>query len=236
MSKSHNVVFYTTPSHICPYLPDKLAINAIVDPEHEPTAALYSHLTERGFRRSGSQLYRPWCPECKECIPTRIPVDTFKASRSQKRTWKKNQDLQVSIKQAKLNDEYFDLYTRYLETRHNDGDMSDPLPDDFTEFLMNGWCETWFIEFRKKGRLIAVAVTDPLKKGLSSIYTFFDPTESKRGLGVFALLWQIEYSKAQQLKYVYPGYWIRSAPKMAYKINYQPIEGYLLKRWYVLAK
>ena len=38
-----------------------------------------------GDRRVGRMLYRAECAECKACEPIRIPVDTFRPTRSQRR-------------------------------------------------------------------------------------------------------------------------------------------------------
>ena len=76
-----------------------------------------------------------------------------------------------------------------------------------------------------------------LPQGLSSVYTFFESEVStQRGLGVFSLLWQIEYAKALGLKYVYPGYWIAQSEKMRYKTDFQPIEGYIDNEWVALPR
>ena len=80
-------------------------------------------------------------------------------------------------------------------------------------------------------------MTDDVKSGLSAVYTFFDPElGSKRSLGVFAVLWQVEHAIEKKLKYVYPGFWIKDCRKMNYKSNYQPIEGLIKGKWVPLEK
>ncbi|MEZ5480124.1 MAG: hypothetical protein R3E95_22375 [Thiolinea sp.] len=91
------------------------------------------------------------------------------------------------------------------------------------------------LEFRHEDRLLAVAATDWLQQGLSAVYTFFDPEEgSERGLGTYALLWQIHWAESLGLDYVYPGYWIAESPKMNYKARFRPIEGYIDNEWSIL--
>jgi arginine-tRNA-protein transferase len=79
-----------------------------------------------------------------------------------------------------------------------------------------------------------VAVTDQLDDGLSAVYTFFEPTESSRSLGVFSILQQIEQCRRQGLSHLYLGYWIKESPKMAYKSQYRPLQMFIEGRWVTL--
>ena len=78
-------------------------------------------------------------------------------------------------------------------------------------------------------------MVDHLPDGLSAVYTFFDPAEKRRGLGSFAVLWQIERAQQLGLEWVYLGYLIRECIKMSYKENFQPLEAYLDGQWRLVA-
>lgn len=236
MKLSHPLKIFPTGMHPCSYLPGLIARNAVVDPEYEMTPEVYDYLIQNGFRRSGEQVYRPYCHTCEECITTRIPVAKFKKSRSQKRNWRLNQDLIVKIHTGEFKEIYLSLYQKYLESRHDSTDA-----EGVESFLLADWCNIQFIEFYSVSddaqQLIGVAVTDVLKSGFSAVYTFFDPVEgNKRGLGVFAILWQIEHANQQGKKYIYPGFWIKNCRKMNYKTRYQPIEGLMQGKWISLEK
>jgi len=228
---------FPTAMHPCSYIPGLIARNAVVDPDYEMNPDIYDYLIQNGFRRSGEQVYRPYCHTCEECVTTRIPVVDFKRSRSQKRIWKLNQDLIVKINKDGFRQDYLPIYQRYLESRHESVDY-----EGVESFLMAQWCDVHFYEFyhtdeNHNEELIGIAVTDDVKSGLSAVYTFFDPElGSKRSLGVFAVLWQIEHALAKELKYVYPGFWIKGCRKMNYKSNYQPIEGLIKGKWVPLEK
>ncbi len=229
---------YPTGMHPCSYLPGLIARNAVVDPEYEMTPDIYDYLIKSGFRRSGEQVYRPYCHTCEECVTTRIPVDDFKRSRSQKRNWKLNKDLVVKINNDGFRDDYLPLYQTYLSSRHESQDF-----EGVEKFLVADWCDIQFIEFYSVDNthqavesLIGVAVIDTVKSGFSAIYTFFDPEQDGRSLGVYAVLWQIEYAKQQNLEYVYPGFWIKNCRKMNYKTRFQPIEGLIKGNWVALEK
>ncbi len=228
---------FPTGMHPCSYLPGLIARNAVVDPDFEMNPNVYDYLIQNGFRRSGEQVYRPYCHTCEECITTRIPVAEFKRSRSQKRNWKLNQDLIVKINKGDFKEEYSPLYQRYLESRHESQDHV-----GVEKFLLADWCNIYFVEFYTSDEngeelLIGVAVTDVVKSGLSAVYTFFDPDEgNRRGLGIFAVLWQLNYAAEKELQYVYPGFWIKDCRKMNYKTRFQPIQGLKKGKWIALEK
>ena len=219
--------FYSTAHFPCSYLPGKVARNCVIDTSFAMDSEVYSELIKYGFRRSGTQVYRPQCTPCKECISTRIPVDTFSRSRSQKRNWKNNQDLTVAVNNSGFKKEYADLYESYIKGRHGTTQT-----DGVEHFFESQWCNTEYLEFYAGSQLLAVAVIDVLEYELSAVYTLFDPTlGSKRGLGTYAILWEIEYTKQLGKQYLYPGYWISESAKMNYKSKFKPIEGYKDGYW-----
>lgn len=228
---------YITAAHDCPYLSDRRATNLLVDPTFAMNTETYGRLLDKGFRRSGHEVYQPCCYRCKSCISTRIPVNQFEQSRSQRRNWKLNQDLVVRINASGYQSYYTPLYLDYIKARHAGGGMDEDSPVSFAKFILASWCQTVLLEFWLGEVLLAVAATDCLPQGLSSVYTFFDPVAGgQRGLGTFALLWQINWAKELGLPYVYPGYWIAESLKMNYKARFQPIEGLVDNSWIRLPK
>ncbi len=227
----HNLVFYASPPHECSYLEERQAVTLFADPHAPMHTELYGALINVGFRRSGEYVYRPRCRTCDACRPARVPVERFSPDRAQRRAWRANADLSVRAVEPAFHDEYYELYRRYLSTRHRDGGMDVDEPERFMEFLGSSWCRTEFVEFRAGNRLVAVAVTDLLPEGLSAVYTFFDPAEARRGLGTYAVLWQIEAARRHGLHWLYLGYWIKESPKMAYKGRFRPLEIMRGGRW-----
>jgi len=225
---------YTTYPHSCSYLEDQEATTLFVDPRQRMDKQLYSNLSLLGFRRSGNHVYRPHCTYCDACIPARVPVAQFAPKRGQRRTWTRNRDLMVQRTDDIRDDAAFNLYRRYIELRHADGDMYPPDREQYESFLNNAWDCTHYYRFYDRGSLIALAVVDELVDGLSAIYTFFEPEAHKRSLGVYAILWQIEAARDMGLDYLYLGYWIRDCQKMSYKSDYRPLELYVKSRWTTL--
>lgn len=231
MSSLSELKFYVTPAHPCSYLEDRDAITLFVDPAARIDKQSYSALSDNGFRRSGTHIYRPHCQGCNACVPLRIPVRDFQLTKSQRRINKRNQDLQVTQVAPEFTDESYLLYHQYISQRHADGDMYPPQEDQYRSFLVECRPETVFYEFRLANRLIAVSVVDQLQDGLSSVYTYFDVQQSRRSPGVFAVLWQVEQAAILGLRYVYLGYWIKQSRKMNYKISFRPIELFMKDGW-----
>ena len=216
--------FYITPEHACSYLSDKQATTLFADPHFHMDRHLYTQLAHNGFRRSGEYLYKPYCNNCKACIPVRIPVREFSMRRSHSRIWKQNQDLDISRHSSAYKQAHFDLYCRYLNARHKGGGMDNPDRDTYTNFLKSSWMETVFYEIKLNDLLLAVAVVDQLNDGLSAVYTFYDPDFSKRSLGIFSILYEIRESVRLGLDWLYLGYWIEGCAKMNYKNQFDPVE------------
>lgn len=231
MTDLAHLKFYATQPHDCSYLEQEQAATLFLDPQQEVDEQTYAQLSELGFRRSGAHLYRPHCPQCNACVPARIPVESFSPNRQQKRIYKRNADLQVTTAAPRITDEIYLLYSRYINARHADGDMYPPSREQFASFLVNNSRFCRFNEFRLDGRLLAVAVTDRLSNGLSAVYSFFDPDESRHSLGRHAILWQIAHARSLGLPALYLGYWIRNCRKMNYKTEYRPLEMLVQQRW-----
>jgi arginyl-tRNA--protein-N-Asp/Glu arginylyltransferase len=229
------VRMYKTEEFPCAYLPGRLAAMYALDPQVRLHQTLYSQLVRSGFRRSGEQVYIPHCRSCQACIPLRIPVDDFLPSRSQRRVWRRNQDLQIHVGEAGYSDEHFELFRAYVDDKHRDGGMDKPRIEDYLGFLLADGVDTRFIEFRYGHRLVAVAVTDQLDDGWSAVYTFYDMRLARRSLGVFTLLWQIEHCRQRGLERLYLGYWIEACRKMRYKQLYRPCQILTADGWQTLA-
>ncbi len=225
------LTFVSTPPHRCSYLPEREARTLVADPDLLIDTRHYSYLAEHGFRRSGRYFYRPSCARCSACVPVRVSVERFLPNRSQRRIWKRNQDLTVTARPPGLDDEHFQLYKRYLAARHGDGEMAGHTAAEYLAFLANPDIESAFVEFRDCDRLVAVATTDYLEQGLSAIYTFFDPDCKDRGLGVYTVLWQLSEARRRDLPWLFLGYWISECRKMRYKTLYRPHQLYRDGRW-----
>lgn len=230
------LLLFATPAHTCTYLPGNDATTLFVDPDYPKDTGIYTLLSRNGFRRSGEHVYRPNCQECTACVPVRVSVNEFVPRRSHRRTLRSNRDLRTGRAETRFSEEHFLLYERYLGARHPDGGMDNPTRKQYREFLFSTWADTALYEFRLGGRLVAVAVTDRLMDGLSAVYTFYDPATSKRGVGTYCVLWQIEEARRLGLDWLYLGYWIADSPKMLYKQEFLPQERLIDGVWQLVER
>ena len=223
----------------CSYLPNEEERLLIALDERLQNNHSYSLLMMEGFRRSGDQSYRPHCPSCNACQSVRVVVNDFTPSKSQKRSLKRNAQLQI-VTSSQLKDDYYDLYENYINTCHQDGSMFPANYSQFKSFLSSKltkqlFIETWLVTDNKK-KLVCVAVTDQLVNGLSAVYTFYHPDFKSKGLGVFSILTQIDLCKKKDLLYLYLGYQIDDCQKMNYKNRYFPYEKFIDRQWLLFEK
>lgn len=219
-----------TPEHHCSYLPaEREQLMVLLDKAHLSPVG-YESLLAAGFRRSGSDIYRPYCQACQACRSIRIPVHHFQASRSQRRIRQRNQDLQMVLS-TQDKPEYYDLFARYINERHTDGSMYPPSRNQYDNFLLCSWLTPYFMELRLGSQLVALAITDPLPHSLSAMYTFYDASEESRSLGTLAIQLQIDLARRMGKQWLYLGYQIDGCRKMNYKCQFQPYELLIDHEW-----
>ena len=189
-------------------------------------------LSRAGFRRSHGIAYAPSCPNCNACQALRVDVGGFQPSRTQRRIWRRNQDLSVCESPSVATAEQFNLFERYQQSRHGGGDMARMDYFDYRALVEDTPVKTWLAEFRDADdRLVGACLTDALGDGLSAVYSFFDPGMSRRSLGSTMILWLIRRSRELGLPYAYLGFWIAQSAKMSYKAAYRPSEIYVNGVW-----
>lgn len=225
--------FYVTAPQSCPYLDGQMERKLFTSLQGDGAQELNDSLSKQGFRRSQNVLYRPSCSNCQACLSARIDVSRFKPSRSQKRAWKRNEHLERRATSPWATDEQYDLFRRYLDSRHADGGMADMDVFEFAAMIEETPIRSRVIEYTdvETGNLIAVCLTDIFDDGVSMVYSFYEPELAKSSLGTWMILDHIKIAQEAGLPYVYLGYWVPGSEKMGYKAQFDAVEIYRQNQW-----
>jgi leucyl-tRNA---protein transferase len=227
--------FYTTAPLPCPYVPGRTERKVVTEITGPDADTLHDRLSRAGFRRSHNIAYAPVCPACQSCVPIRIPVTTFQPDRTLRRIAKANAMMEGFEVPARATAEQFQLFQRYQQARHGEGDMATMSFYDYRAMIEDTPIETFIVEFRDPDdRMVGTCLADKLGDGLSAVYSFFAPGLEKRSIGTYTILWLVERSKQLGLPYVYLGYWVPESRKMAYKSRFRPSEILIGGTWRIL--
>lgn len=238
---TRQIRFFLTAPTPCPYLPDRFERKVFAHLPLVDGASINDSLTQVGFRRSQNIAYRPACEACAACVSARIPTRDYQFSRSERKVMARNGDLQRHLVEAEATLEQFDLLRRYLQTRHAGGGMAEMTWPDYVAMVEDTAVRTHVLEYRQPatdggpGDLIACALVDTMGDGLSLVYSFYEPTLTRRSLGSYMILDHVAQAGVIDAEYVYLGYWVRGSSKMNYKIRFSPIELLRPEGWMLAA-
>jgi leucyl-tRNA---protein transferase len=219
-------MFQTVEEHPCAYLPD-LAATTLYRFDERCPASFYQAMLERGWRRFGAHFFRPACVGCRECRSLRVDVAAFAPNRSMSRTWKKNRDLSITLQPVSLADEHLELFDRYhadMNVRRHWHKEPSSASSYYFGFVQGRNEYGHELIFRHGERLVAVALVDLLPRALSAVYCYYDPELRERGLGVFAVLTEIELARRRGIGHAYLGFCVEGNVSVRYKANYRPHE------------
>ncbi len=212
----------------CSYLPGTIATlehRVMVD----VTAGELERLLERGWRRFGPDYFRPACPACSLCRPTRIDVGAFAPTKSQRRARRKAVGLRVTVGPPTVDEERLALYHLWHQDREAVRAWDASGLDARTYALQFAFPhpaarEVAFRDDEAGGRLIGVGICDEAPRAWSLVYFFYDPAYAARSLGVANVVVGIEIAAARGIPYVYLGYAVEACPSLRYKASFHPRE------------
>jgi arginyl-tRNA--protein-N-Asp/Glu arginylyltransferase len=221
-----------TPESPCAYLPGRSSRMAFRIVE-EGYAIDEDRMLEAGWRRFGWFQFRPVCRGCARCVPLRVPVRSFRPSRSQRRVLRRNQDVSLEVGEPLIDDERLELYERFHESRRRTRGWPESRkePDEYRSAFVENPTTTLEFRYRLAGRLVGIAYVGATPRALNSIYAFHDPTLSRRSLGTFDILKEIELARDMDLEYVYLGYLVEGCLSMEYKKAFGPHEVLVGAEW-----
>lgn len=233
--------FFVTSPAPCPYLPGRQERKVFTELSGPHASELNDALGRIGFRRSQSVAYRPSCVGCAACVSVRVVTKQFELNATQRKLMRRNEDLEITACRPWATEEQYQLLRGYLAQRHPGGGMAGMEDQDYADMVEHSPVNSVVVEYRepvvdgRPGRLIGACLTDRQADGLSMVYSFFDAEEGARpGLGNLIILDHILRARAAGLPYVYLGYWVKGAARMAYKTRYRPLERLGPQGWMVM--
>ena len=218
-----SIDFSTLPD-TCPYI-DGLQSRMEYKYIENCTASYNSALIKRGWRRFGNYFFRPLCEGCSKCESMATDVSAFKASKSQRRIMKKNNDTEVLIGRPRVTKYHIDLYNKYhkFKSEKSGWKFRAITPQNYYENYVEGMGDFGKeIVYIKDNKIIGIDYVDIVDDGLSAIYFFYDPDYNHLSLGTYSLLYQIELARMYELKHIYLGYYVKECPSLNYKDRYKP--------------
>lgn len=188
-------------------------------------------LWANGWRHFGTHFFRYnvgfLIDDLRFVLPLRIRLADFKFSKSQRRVLRRNQDLDVTIGPIDIDAGAESLFTRH-KRRFNHG-----VPESIYNFVSRephaSPCEAIEVRVKKDDELLALSYFDLGGNSASGIYGMFEPAVTERGLGIFTMLKEIEYSLETGREFYYQGYAYEGPSFYDYKKRFRSTEAF---DWY----
>ncbi|HEY0658296.1 MAG TPA: hypothetical protein VGD05_07470, partial [Pyrinomonadaceae bacterium] len=87
-------------------------------------------------------------------------------------------------------------------------------------------CEAMEVCVYDDEKLLAASFFDVGEKAISSVYAMFEPTETRRSLGIYTMLLEIEYARTNAVEFYYQGYAYEGNSFYDYKKRFNGLERY----------
>lgn len=185
-------------------------------------------LLESGWRHFGTEFFRYSLAlhDNSICgvVPLRVRVGAFRKSKSLRRIWNRNSDLTVSIKPTLVDPALIELFQLH-RTRFREN-PPDALGDFLSDAPAHVPCENLTVRVSQGEHLLAASFLDLGGNSVSSVYAIFDPRESRRGLGYYTALVEIELATRTGRAFHYLGYAYDVPSHYDYKRRFPGLETY----------
>ena len=184
-----------------------------------------------GWRHFGNHFFRYnlglYEFDVRYVIPLRIRLSAFSFSKSQRRTFTRNGDLETHLVPLDINAESENLFGLHRSRFRNH------VPDSIFDFVSSNiehLFETKQLSVRGGPELFAESYFDIGTTSISGVYATFDPNYSERRLGIFTLLKEIEFAIDEGKKFYYLGYSYAGESFYDYKKKFRSSEYYDWKK------
>ena len=172
------------------------------------------------FRRA----FIEWSGRLAPLQHLRVDLSRHTLSESQRRVLRRNRDLRVEFQTPRIDAERQDLFDRH-KARFLEG-----IPRGLEDFLgpmpATNPVPTREVAIYDGDRLVAMSYLATGGRSVASLYCAFEPAESRRSLGIFTLLLELDWAKRNGCVFHYPGYALLEPSPMDYKKTLAGLEVY----------
>ena len=126
-----------------------------------------------------------------------------------------NAGFSVACHPLRITPEISALHQLYAEN------LSFTINNDLADYLMDPGCkvyESYIIEVRHQGRLIAAGIFDRGQDSIAGIINFYHPDYKRYSPGKFLILQKYLFCLQHNISYYYPGYYMSDHPLFDYKL------------------
>lgn len=212
----------------CPYLPDALAAlehRVLLDVSPEEADDLF----DRGWRHFGPSWFRPVCAGCQACVSTRILVDEFMASTSQRRAQRRAAGLRIEIGEPRIDDARISLFHVWHSNRVEMRGWEPAIFDERDYFMQFAFPtsiarEVAYYDDAAGGRLVMVAICDETPLAWNAVFCFYDPLIGRCSPGVANIMSLVAIARRSGQRYLHLGYRVSDCPSLRYKSAFHPQE------------
>ncbi len=222
------VLIDATP-HGCPYLPGRTAVLPTRWYSQDIRPADFDALLACADRRVGRTLYRPECPDCQECQGIRVHTHRLVQTRSQRRAWRRNADVKITVGPPVVDKSRLDLFNRHkLERGLSQRRAS---ADHYYSWLALSCVRTVETRYWLGEQLIGIGILDVGLRAASSVYFYFDPDHADRSLGTYSVLREAAWLRSRGVELYYLGLYVRDCSHLSYKARFTPHERLIGGEW-----
>jgi arginine-tRNA-protein transferase len=225
-SHFHNIAF--NPQYIEEYVPMQPLNPRVFDLFCEDGWCYWADLM---FRRN----FWEWRDEPCRVVMLRIRLDGFTFSKSQRRTLRRNADLNVYRRSIRITERHETLFEKHAERFHHNRPST--IYGFFSPWSSIMPCNGMQYDVYARDQLVATSFFHLGKRSMSGNYCIFDPAETTRSLGTYTMLREIDAARHMGLQYYYPGFVYDIPSEFDYKLNFNNLEYFdWWGNWYPLER
>ena len=210
------------------FLPDEFSLVNEEFYARGVSPAQTDELLAGAWRHFGARFFRYnlgfYNEEIRRVLPLRIRLSDFTNSKSQRRIFRKNRDLQTIVRPIGITTEKENLFERHKQR------FAHGVPGSIYDFLDSDAadtpCEALEVCVYDDKKLLAASFFDVGETSVSGVYAVFEPTETARSLGIFTMLLEIDFALKSGKDFYYSGYAYAGNSFYDYKKRFSGLETY----------